>query len=88
MTVQPFEIALVLASLLLMVELLTGAFAVVCFSPALLAVAGVEFIFHDFSLVRDLCVFVIVTALSSLAIRRFFKKPGDSKSTIKDINDY
>lgn len=88
MTLQPFEITLSLAALLLIIELLTGTFSVICLSPALLIVGLVEFIFHDFSLVRDFLVFVIVAALSSLAVRLIFKKPGDSKNVTSDINDY
>lgn len=88
MTVQPYEITLGLAALMLAIELLTGVFSVVCLSPALLIVGGVEFIFHDFSLFRDCFIFVVVAVLSSLAVRLIFKKSGDSKSVTSDINDY
>ena len=88
MSLQPFEISLLLAVGLLAVELITGSFVVVCFSPALLLVALVEYIWQDFDLLRDLLVFLLALLLATLTVRRLFKKPGDSQSTGKDINDY
>ena len=85
---QPYEIALALAIILLIIELLTGTFVIVCFSPALLVVAGVEYIFHGFSFWRDFFVFVVVVVLSSLVVRLLFKTKSSSKNEDKDINEY
>lgn len=85
---QPFEIALALAIILLIIELLTGTFVIVCFSPALLIVAGVEYVFHGFSFWRDFFVFAVIVVMSSLVVRLLFKTKSDSKNAETDINDY
>lgn len=85
---HPFEIALILGAVLLIFELLTGSFVVVCFAPALFVIALVEFMFHGFNLLREFLVFVVVVIGASLMIRMVFKNQEDAKKSTKDINDY
>ena len=88
MMLHPFEIALLLGALLLLLELITGTFVIVCFSPALFVIALVEFVCGNFNPWRDTALFFLLVIGFSLVVRLIFRRRGDSKSTGSDINDY
>lgn len=85
---QPFEISLIVAALFLLVEMLTGTFVFLSFSIATFVISIFEFCFNGFSLKRDLLTFVVLTIISAIVLRFFFRAKGDTKVAHEDVNKY
>lgn len=85
---QPFEISLIVAALLLVVEMFTGTFVFLSFSISTFAVSVFEFCFNGFSLKRDLLIFVVLTIASAVVLRFCFRRKGDTKAAHEDVNKY
>ena len=86
--IQPFEVTLTLAIVLLIAEMFAGAFVFVSISAALFIVSIVQFILHNFSPYRDASIFIVVTVVSFLGLRLTFKAKGDTKACKGDVNEY
>jgi membrane protein implicated in regulation of membrane protease activity len=88
MILHPYEVALALAIGLLAVEMLTGALFFLSFSIGMFLVAGAEFFWSDFSLGRDVFLFVAGAFVPFIGLRVFFRGKGDSKVVDGDVNEY
>lgn len=87
-TLHPFELALLAAVVLLILEVFTGTFVFLSFCLGSLSVAGAEFMTGTFALGRDSLLFGTISALAIIALRKLFGRSGDAKRPNGDINDY
>jgi membrane protein implicated in regulation of membrane protease activity len=86
---EAYQVALILASVFGILEVTTGTLIFLCFCFGALAVAIVQFIAGGFEPGRDLSIFSILSLISILIARRFFRKPADqTPSGDDDINQY
>lgn len=87
-TLQPFELSLLAAIVLLGLELLTGTFIFLSFCVGLVVVALVQAFTGRFTLGRDALVFSAITIGTMILMRSVFGAAGDTKRSHKDVNDY
>ncbi len=84
-----YQISLVLAFALAITEMLTLSFILLGFGLGMLGVAAVQVVTGGFQPNRDVIVFVTLSAVSILALRRIFRKRSDQKRLQEDdINQY
>lgn len=84
-----YQISLVVAFALAIAEMLTLSFILLGFGLGMLGVAAVQFVTGGYQVNRDVMVFVTVSALAILALRRIFRKKSDQKRLEQDdINQY
>jgi membrane protein implicated in regulation of membrane protease activity len=85
---QPFQITLVIALGVLLIEIVTRAFVFLSFSVGLLAVSLVEYATSSYHIAIDAVIFALVSLLTFVAIRAHFKGNNDTKTSDKDVNEY
>ena len=84
-----FQITLILAIALGIVEMLTLTFIFLGFSAGMFAVSLVQYLAGNYSLNRDLILFVVMSAAFIVILRKTFKKKTDQKRLVQDdINQY
>ncbi len=84
-----YQISLVVAFVLAMLEFTTTTFIFLGFAFGALVVALLQFVTGDLSVGRDVIVFSLSSLASIVAARRYFKKPTDQTLLDKDdINLY
>lgn len=86
--IQPFEIALFLGILFLCIEILTSTYISLSFSIGLFGVSIVEVIMGGFSIDRDIFIFLFLTIIAFVGLRKLFGRKGDSVVVKGDINQY
>ena len=84
----PFAFALGAAVALAALEVITGTFVLLGFCIGCLAVAAAEALTGGFSLGRDTLLFAAIGLISIVVLRRAFGRPGDTKISRGDVNDY
>ncbi len=86
---EPYQISLIVAFAFAIAEMLTLSFILLGFGLGMLGVAAVQFATDGMQASRDVMVFVTVSALAILALRRIFRKKSDQKRLEQDdINQY
>jgi membrane protein implicated in regulation of membrane protease activity len=85
---EPYQFSLVVAFLLALVEVLTGAFFFLGMSVGALLVALLQWLTGEWSFNRDLLLFAVTSVFAFTAFRQFFKKPRDQSSEVDDVNQY
>lgn len=85
---EPYQIALVVAFVLAVAELLTGAFVLLGLSVGALAVAATQWWSGTFVLNRDLLVFALCSLSAFVIFRKVFRKPEDQQASTEDVNRY
>jgi membrane protein implicated in regulation of membrane protease activity len=85
---QPFELALLAAVILLVLEVFTGTFVFLSFCVGSVAVAAASACTGHFSIGRDALLFATVSTLTIVAMRLVFGRKGDTKRSEQDVNDY
>lgn len=88
MNLQPYEVALILGVVILLLEMVTGVSICLSISIGLFSVALVQYLSHDFQLVRDVLIFVLVAMGTFIGLRLVFRSKGDVRTARKDVNDY
>lgn len=83
-----YQITFILAFVLGMAELLTGAFLFLGMAIGAVAVALLQWATSGHALNRDLLVFAVVSAVASVLLRRWFTRPGDQATHKDDVNQY
>ena len=86
--IQPFEVALFFGVMFLCVEIITSTFISLSFGIGLFGVAIVEAIMRGFSIDRDIFIFLFVTILTFIGLRKLFGRKGDSIVVKGDINQF
>ena len=87
-TFRPFELSLAAALILIILEVVSGAFIFLSFCLGFIAVAAVEALTDKFVLGRDLLLFTAVAILTVVILRVVFRRRGDTKRAQGDVNDY
>ena len=85
---QAYQISLIVAFVLGMVELATGAFIFLGMAIGAACVALTQWLLGDFSINRDLLIFAIVSTLAFVLLRAYFAKAKDQKKSTEDVNQY
>ncbi len=89
MTMEPFQISLLLGIVLVIAELLTLSFLLLGMGVAAWVVALLQFMFNDFSFSRDVLVFAAASVVFFLVFRKLFKRQTDTQQQPnQDINHY
>ena len=84
-----YQLTLVFALLLVVIELLTGSFIFLGFSIGMAFVSLMQLITGALNWNRDAIIFVLGTSFSVFCFRKYFKSKSDTKNTSeKDINIY
>lgn len=76
------------AILLLVVEALVPGFVFAGFAVGALALTVLHLMFDGVAFARDVTVFSVISALAFFALRRVFRRPGDSHASGDDVNRY
>ena len=83
-----YQITLIVAFVLGMLELVTGAFLFLGMAVGAVAVALIQWGASGFSLNRDLLVFAVVSVAAFLTLRKLLGRPADQVTAKDDINQY
>ena len=83
-----YQITFIVAFVLGMLELATGAFLFLGMAVGAVAVALIQWGTSGFALNRDLLVFAMVSIAAFLALRKLFARPTDQATAEGDINQY
>jgi membrane protein implicated in regulation of membrane protease activity len=86
---EAYQVSLIIAFGLAMVELFTLSFLLLGFGVGMLGVALLQYVFDGLSVNRDVMVFALVSLLSFMVFRRLFKNKTDQKTLGEDdVNQY
>ena len=85
---EAYQITLIVAFALGMLELVTSAFLFLGMALGAVAVALMQWAMSGFALNRDLLVFAGVSIAAFLALRKLFARPADQMTAEDDINQY
>ncbi len=85
---EPYQIALVVAFVLALAELLTGAFVLLGLSFGALVVAAIQWWSGSAVLNRDLLIFALCSLVAFVLFRKIFRKPEDQQASSDDVNRY
>ncbi|MEY4284506.1 MAG: hypothetical protein EBV20_10910 [Betaproteobacteria bacterium] len=85
---EPYQITLIAAFALALIEVLTGAFFFLGMSVGALLVAGLQWLTGNWQLNRDLLLFAVASVVAFALFRKLFKKPADQSTLSEDINQY
>ena len=77
--IDSYQLTLILAIILFIVEMLTGSLILFAFSFAFGIVAIVQFIQNGFVIERDLIIFIISSIVGIVFLRFTYKKKTDEK---------
>ena len=85
---EAYQITFIVAIVLGMLELVTGAFLFLGMALGAVAVTLMQWATSDFALNRDLLVFAGVSIVAFLALRKLFARPADQVTAKDDVNHY
>ena len=85
---EAYQITLLVAVVLGMLELATGAFLFLGLALGAVAVAALQGVLGGLSINRDLAVFSGVSMLAFWGLRKAFARPADQTTTEDDVNRY
>ncbi len=84
-----YQISIVIAVGFAIFELLTSTLIALSFAIAFVAIAIAQFCFGDFSWIREIIIFTLVSFCTILYLRKRFRKKSDQKHlTGDDVNLY
>jgi membrane protein implicated in regulation of membrane protease activity len=83
-----YQWTLFLALMFVVVEMLTGTFLFLGFGIGTVPLVFIHYSTDQVDWGRDLAVFAVVSALSYIALRRWFRNRRDVKRFGADVNDY
>ena len=83
-----YQITLVIAVVLLIVEILLPSFFFASLSVSVFVLAAVHYASAEFVVARDLSIVGIGTTIAFFLFRRFFRARGDQVKHDKDLNRY
>lgn len=87
-TLELYQITLVIALILVVIEMTSGSLLFLGFAIGLLPVAAVHFFTKELAFGRDTGIFAIVSALAFLTLRRYLKHRNDSRMNKGDVSTY
>jgi hypothetical protein len=88
MSLELYQITLIIAVVCLIVELFSGIFLFLGFAIGLGVVASIHFFTGQIMFPFDFISFVLVSAASFWFIRRKFRRKKDSYTSVEDVNRY
>ncbi len=83
-----YQITFIVAFVLAMAELLTGAFIFLGLAVGALVVALLQWTAGSYSVNRDLLVFVVVSTAAFVVLRKVFARKADQQEAKDDVNRY
>lgn len=86
--VELYQWTLFLALIFVVIEMLTGTFLFLGFAFGTLPLVFIHYSTEEIKLGSDLAVFSVVSAISFVLLRKFFRNRHDSKTVGQDINQY
>jgi membrane protein implicated in regulation of membrane protease activity len=90
MDIEPYHWALVASMTFLIIEMITGTLIFVGCAVGVLPVVLTLYITDTVVWERDLALFAMVSVITFMGLRKYFKKPGDQTQSHRneDINRY
>lgn len=86
---EPYQISIIIAILLGILELLVPMLIFIGMAAGMLAVAMMQYVSDSYALNRDLILWIIVSVIFVFLFRKLFKKQSDqTKLNVDDINQY
>lgn len=85
---EAYQIALIVAFVLGMAELMTGAFIFLGLAIGAVVVALIQWATSNFSMNRDLLVFAAVSVGAFIVLRKKFSRASDEETSKVDVNQY
>ncbi len=87
---EAFQISLVIAFALAVVEVMTLTFIFLSFSMSFLGIALFQFLTGEFSINRDIGIFAALSIFFTVLFRGIFRREKDQKSINQDddVNSY
>jgi len=86
---EPYQISLIIAILLGIIELLVPMLIFIGMTAGMLAVAMMQYVSGVYAFNRDLIVWIIFSAMFVILFRKLFRKQTDqTKLNVDDINQY
>lgn len=86
--VELYQWTLFLALIFVVIEMLTGTFLFLGFGIGTLPIVFFHYSTEKIDWSRDLAVFAVVSAVSFVLLRKFFKNQRDTKNVGQDVNEY
>lgn len=86
--VELYQWALFFALMFVVIEMLTGTFLFLGFAFGTLPLVFIHYSTEEIEWGRDLAVFSVVSAISFVLLRKFFRNHRDTKDMEQDVNDY
>ncbi|MBU3653830.1 MAG: hypothetical protein FGM44_12195 [Limnohabitans sp.] len=83
-----YQVTLLIAIGLGLMELLLSAFLFLGMGLGALVVAAIQWLSGDWNLNRDLLIFAVCSTIAFLVFRRLFARPADQQAHHDDINRY
>ena len=89
MSVEPYQISVLIAIILAIIELYSFSFIFIGFASGMMVTAIFEYLLGNFSWNRDLLVFSITSLLFIYFYRKYFlKNKPEEKLVDDDVNTY
>jgi len=86
--VELYQWTLFFALMFVVIEMLTGTFLFLGFAFGTLPLVFIHYSTERIEWGSDLAVFSVVSAISFVLLRKFFRNRHDSKTVGQDINEY
>lgn len=86
--VELYQWTLFLALIFVVIEMLTGTFLFLGFAFGTLPLVFIHYSTEEIEWGNDLAVFSVVSAISFVLLRKFFRNRRDIKNMDQDVNDY
>jgi membrane protein implicated in regulation of membrane protease activity len=89
MSIEPYQISVLIAIILALVELVSFTFIFIGFASGMMVTAIFEYLLGNFSWNRDLLIFSITSLLFIYFYRKYFiKNKQEEKIVDVDVNNY
>lgn len=86
--VELYQWTLFLALIFVVIEMLTGTFLFLGFAFGTLPLVFIHYSTEEIEWGSDLAVFSVVSAISFVLLRKFFRNRRDIKNMGQDVNEY
>ena len=89
MSIEPYQISVLIAIILALIELVSFTFIFIGFASGMMVTAIFEYLLGNFSWNRDLLIFSITSLLFIFFYRKYFiKNKPEEKIVDDDVNNY
>jgi membrane protein implicated in regulation of membrane protease activity len=89
MSIEPYQISVLIAIILALIELVSFTFIFIGFASGMMVTAIFEYLLGNFSWNRDLLIFSITSLLFIYFYRKYFiKNKQEEKIVDDDVNNY